>query len=172
METQNSDTAEIDLGRERVAAVFGLDGGELHGPDPRFPDEWDGPNGVRLWYSGPPSYAEDPEKIGGVKCPACKGRRKQGADCPTCEDKGHVELEVRTAILCCVDGPPPVPMGWKQVAKFRSSGEATCPWCSGASVVGRMACTFCEGDGWVFIGDCWFEVVYVRVDETDQVRTA
>ncbi len=121
----------IDLDRERVACVFGLGGGELHEPHPDFRDEWDGV--VAYWYEGVPEYATE---------------------------LGHLE-GARTAILDCLFGCPPPPEGWKQVASYSSSGEAQCWWCEGTGEGSEEPCSLCEGDGYVYLGDGWREVVFV-----------
>ena len=128
----------IDLERERVACVFGLGGGELHEPHPDFPDEWDGTDRVTYWYEGPPDYAMELR---------------------------HDDAEVRTAILDCLFGFPEPPEGWKRVAAFSSSGERECWWCGDGTCneAERDACKLCEGDGLIYLGDGWHEVVYRRV---------
>ncbi len=140
-------TSEHDLERERIACVFGLGGGELHETDDRFPDSegWDGPEGIAYWYEGVPEYVTVAEL---------------GLD---------FDDEVRTAIVCCIFGHPAPPDGWRQVATYSSSGEAPC-WCSGADdhdegdgdYDDAEGCKLCDGDGYVFLGDGWAEVVYVR----------
>ena len=119
----------IDLERERVACIFLLGGGELHVPDERFPDEWDGV--IAHWYDGLPDYVSIDE----------------------------LELdsddEVRTAILNRLYGCLPPPSGWQEVANYASSGERECWWCSkGAGDGGERArCKLCDGDGHVYLGD-------------------
>ena len=73
--------------------------------------------------------------------------------------------EIRTAILHCLFGCPEAPDGWTRVASFGSSGEAECWWCAqGAGDGGQPEdCKLCEGDGVVYIGEGWAEVVYRRV---------
>ena len=125
---------DIDLDRERIACVFGLGGGELHVPHPEFRDEWDGPKGIAHWYEGVPDYATDLADLD----------------------------DARTAILDCMFGVPEPPPGWKVVASFASSGEAEC-WCGeGGGDDDREECPLCEGDGIIYIGDGWREVVMVR----------
>jgi hypothetical protein len=128
----------IDLDRERVACVFGLGGGELHQAHPDFPDEWDGL--IAYWYEGQPHYAALPDL---------------GLD--------HDD-EVRTAILDCLFGHPESPPGWRRVASFRSSGERECWWCGDGTgnEEHREHCRLCEGDGLIYLGEGWCEVVYAR----------
>ena len=133
-----------DLDRERIACVFGLGGGELHVADERFTDEWDGANGIAYWYEGVPDYATELKRLD----------------------------EARTAILDCMYGFPEPPDGWEQVASFSSSGEAECWWCAAGEVgddvdtggngAAKTACKLCDGDGIVYLGDGWCEVVYAR----------
>jgi hypothetical protein len=124
-----------DLERERIACVFGLGGGELHVADARFPDDWDGL--VAYWYEGVPEYSSELRHLDGA----------------------------RTVITCCLFGHPEPPAGWEQVASFTSSGEAACWWCGEGTGndAERLRCKLCEGDGLVFLGDGWCEVVYVCI---------
>jgi len=145
---------DIDIDRERIACVFMLDGGELHEADERFPDEWDGM--ISYWYEGTSDYATE---------------------------LGNLD-EARTALLDCLFGYPEPPKGWTQVASFRSSGERECWWCGpgtgwdGTTEQGRAReaepvtpptgyrskqdCPLCEGDGHIYLGEGWCEVVYAR----------
>ena len=129
---------DIDIERERIQCAFGLGGGELHEAHADFPDEWDGV--LAYWYEGVPDYATELRDLD----------------------------EARTALIDCMFGFPSPPEGWKQVASFSSSGEAECWWCAGGAgdATGnedeRDRCKLCEGDGVVYIGDGWCEVVYVR----------
>lgn len=131
---------DMNLDRERIACVFGLGGGELHEPHPEFSDEWDGV--IEYWYEGVPSYASELRHLDGA----------------------------RTAILDCLCGPPEPPPGWKQVASYSSSGEADCWWCGEGTGNGHQCdtCGVCEGDRFVYMGDGWFEVVYVPVAADDE----
>lgn len=139
-------TPEHYVERERIACVFGLGGGELHEADDRFPDPegWDGPEGITYWYKGVPEYVTVAEL---------------GLDFDSCG-------EVRTAIVCCIFGPPAPPDGWRQVATYSSSGEAPCWSCVGGADGDRdgntEGCKLCDGDGYVYFGDGWAEVVYRR----------
>lgn len=162
---------DIDQERARVECVFSLGGGELHVPDARFPDDWDGV--FAHWYGGPPEYATELRDAHEVTCPTCKGTKivpadEGSAECPACEGMGHLDLEVRTAIICCIFGFPAPPEGWTQVASYSSSGEREC-WCCGVDAVGDEedhepdGCELCAGDGYVYLGDGWAEVVYRRV---------
>ena len=55
---------------------------------------------------------------------------------------------------------PEAPEGWEQIASYGSSGEAEC-WCCGSDRE-EETCLLCEGDGIVYIGEGWAEVVYRR----------
>lgn len=166
MAQSGDEPQEVDLGREKVACVFTLDGGELHRPHPNFPDEWDGPGGVRHWYTGVPSYTEGLNGAGRIRCRTCNSYGDE-VDCPACDGSGQVEVEVRTAILNCIDGWPTPPRGWEQVASFSSSGEATCSWCASGVAPEGGVCKLCEGEGYIYIGDGWYEIVYRRMIQTD-----
>ena len=168
------DSNEVDLERARVACVFCLGGGELHQPDERFPDEWDGV--FAHWFEGAPDYATDLKEINEVTCPTCKGTKidpapadQEPAECPACEGMGHLDLEVRTVIMCCLFGHPTPPAGWTQAATYSSSGERECWSCTDRDndhedgEDGSEGCKVCEGEGLVYLGDGWCEVVYRRV---------
>ena len=47
---------------------------------------------------------------------------------------------------------------------YTSSGESECWWCGpGTGNEGDQSeCKLCEGDGYVYLGDGWREVVYRR----------
>ena len=125
---------EIDIERERIQCVFGLGGGELHEAHADFPDEWDGV--IAWWYEGVPDYATE---------------------------LGDLDDGARTAIIDCMFGFPESPEGWKRVASFSSSGERDCWWCGDGTgnEDERDVCQLCEGDGVVYLGEGWCEVVYV-----------
>lgn len=145
---------EKEVERIQVECVFGLGGGELHIPHPRFPDEWDG--SIRYWYEGPPEYYE-------------------------AELRHLGDEEYRTAIQDCMYGQPDVPVGWKLIAQFRSSGERECWWCrpgtdwdksedqaqtpggTNTGYRGDPKCQLCEGSGYVYLGDGMCELVYRRI---------
>ena len=137
---------DIDLEREQIQCVFGLGGGELHVADERFPDEagWDSPDGIAYWHEGVPEYVSLDEL--GL----------------TFDD------EVRTAILCGVYGLPDPPEGWEFVRAFTTSGECECWWCGSGTgnEDQREECKLCEGDGYVYIGEGWAEVVYRKIEPT------
>ena len=160
-----TDRNDSDLDRQRIECVFGLGGGELHAAHPDFPGDagWDGPDGIAYWYEGVPDYLSLDE-LG----------------------LGHDD-EVRTAIIDCLFGHPDPPDGWEQAASFTSSGERECWWCGSGTdwdgsieqdrareadpltptgYRGNPACKLCEGDGVVYLGDGWAEVVYRRVETT------
>ena len=90
--------------------------------------------GIAYWYEGVPHYAVE---------------------------LGDID-DARTAILDCMFGVPEPPSGWKVVASYSSSGEAECWWCYGRNGEDqRDGCPLCEGDGIIYIGDGWREVVMV-----------
>jgi hypothetical protein len=85
--------------RPQIEIVFSLGGGELHVPHDRFPDEWDGPEGITYWYLGAPNYAEDLRGAERTTCPACTGHQDHDdGECPECDGAGTVTMEMRTAI--------------------------------------------------------------------------
>lgn len=160
----------IDLERERIACVFGLGGGELHEAHAEFPDEWDGV--IAYWYDGPPEYATELKEANIVECSTCGGigyDAERDADCRICDGVGHDDREVRTAILECLYGEPEPPDGWERIASYSSSGEASCWWCGDGSgnEDERATCKLCEGDGLVYLGDGWAEMVFRRVESED-----
>ncbi len=158
---------DIDLERERIACVFALGGGELHVAHPDFPDEWDGPDGIAYWYDGVPEYASELRDAEQVECPDCQGHGARD-DCPACEGRGYRHHEVRTAIQDGLYGLPDPPKGWERIAAYSTSGETTC-WCCGdgtGNEENRADCPLCEGDGIIYIGDGWHEVVYRRLAPT------
>ena len=67
-------------------------------------------------------------------------------------------LEIRTAIECRLFGADAAPRGWSEVASYRSSGESECLACDN----GDDKCKFCEGGGYIYLGEGWCEVVYRR----------
>ena len=123
------------LETERMAYVFGLTGGEL-ADKPWSKRAW--------WYEGIPDYVGD--------------------DFP---DRYSSDVEYRTTLECCLYEPAieaNAPRGWKFVRYYTTSGETDCGWCGdGTGNEGqRDKCKLCEGDGLIYIGDGWAEVVYSR----------
>jgi len=151
---------EIDIERERMACAFCLGGGELHEPHPDFPDEWDGT--IAYWYEGTPEYATE---------------YRDEHDC-------------RTALMSVSAGLPSPPDGWELLGTHTASGEAECWWCgpgtgwdgSDEQVLaehhaemptptgyrGDPKCKLCGGDGHVYLGGGWAEVVFARLEDEDE----
>jgi hypothetical protein len=119
-----------------IESVFGLTGGELReSPCPLD----DGDNVHRYWYDGAPEYAAS--------------------------DYRNDSRRLVTLVACELWSEIKVDQGWDRVASFTSSGEAACPWCgdgTGEEEEGRDGCLLCEGDGLVYLGDGWREVVFAK----------
>ncbi len=152
---------EQRLERKQVEWVFGLTGGELHEPDSRFPHKWDH---IRYWYEGPPDWTN---------------RNELGL---TWDD------DVRTIVACLLYGDLEVPEGWEEVTRFASSGETECPDCGLSSewnespaqelarkktpltntgYRGNPDCPLCEGGGYIYIGEGWYEIT-LRHDNKEE----
>lgn len=116
-----------------IEAVFALGGGELE-------DECFEEGGVTYlwWFEGVPEYAAREHR----------------------EDRRRLV----TVIACEIFGEAKAPEGWERVRAFRSSGETSCPWCGDGTGNEdcRSACELCEGDGLVYLGEGWSEVVFAR----------
>ena len=124
-----------------VEAVFGLTGGELEdGPCPIN----DGGRTHRYWYEGVPDYVRH----------EYRNERRRLLTVAACELYGEVET----------------PEGWERLASFSSSGETDCPWCGDGTgnEDGREDCPLCEGDGLLYLGDGWSEVVFAKNPITHQ----
>ena len=138
--------------RQRLECIFTLGGGELHTPHADFPDPWD--NLAPGWYEGAPDYYSNP-------------------DAPS--------WECRT-LLGWVQGPSEID-GWRLLETFMTSGEAECWFCGHGTdwdgsdeqdkapadtctgYRGNPECKLCEGSGYVYLGDGWYEAIYVSTDE-------
>lgn len=133
---------DIAIDRERMACVFGLGGGELD--DETF---WLGGKPYGYTYEGLPHYVSAAEL---------------GIDL---YEEGR---ETRTVIAYHAAELPAVD-GWRQLARFASSGEADCWWCGAGcdpeEQAKRESCPLCEGDGYVYIGEPWAEHVITRIRE-------
>lgn len=129
---------EHELERARVEIVFGLDGGELeHEP-------WE--NVSSYWYESVPEWASK-----------------------DFDTRHSASSDYRTAVRYCMYGIPTAPEGWEFVKEYLHSGEAEC-WCmldrapqGNASDRADPSCPLCEGDGYIYLGDGWCEVVYRRI---------
>lgn len=123
----------IDRESITVEAVFGLTGGELESEPLQLKDR-----AYRYWYEGVPDYV-------------------------TSEFRND-RRPLKTVIVCELYGQISPPEGWSRVATYRSSGECPCPWCGEGTgnEEGRDDCTLCEGDGYLYLGDGWCEVVLAK----------
>jgi hypothetical protein len=126
---------EAEKEHASVEAVFGLTGGELN--DSPCPLD-DGDHVHRYWYDGAPEYAAS--------------------------DYRNDSRRLVTLVACELWGEVKVDQGWDRVASFTSSGEAACPWCGDGTgnEEGREDCHLCEGDGLVYLGDGWREIVFAE----------
>ena len=93
-------------------------------------------------------------------------RRRRRLPCLRCDGLGHQDREVRTAILECLFGEPDAPEGWERIASFTSSGEAECWWCGPGTgnEDERDECKLCEGDGLIYLGEGYAEVIFRRTE--------
>lgn len=100
---------------------------------------WVEPDGFASywWYEGVPEWAE--------------------------EDHAVDSHEYRTSVRDIMFGTP-TPEGWEHVASYRSSGECECRH-EDFGIAGQD-CPLCEGDGFIYLGDGWAEVVYRRTTHT------
>lgn len=137
---------EEELEAERIMCVFGLGGGELSD------EPWDGV--CKYWYEGVPEYAEE------------FGSARYGSY-DTDED-GNL-WEYRTALLNELYGYFDTPPGWERLARYNNSGERDCWWCGPGTgnEDERDGCLLCEGDGYVYLGEGWGEVVFRRKEVED-----
>lgn len=132
---------EAEKEHASVEAVFGLTGGELN--DSPCPLDGGGRT-YRYWYDGPPEYAAGDYR----------DERRRLITVAACELYGSVEA----------------PSGWERINTFSTSGETSCPWCGDGTgnEEGREDCLLCEGDGYVYIGDGWREIVFAKNPITHQ----
>ena len=127
----------------RIAEVFGLTGGEL------ADEVWTETAAHEVsgtlyevkshwWYEGVPAWAE--------------------------ADYVDSPYEYRTMVRDCLFGNPPARLSgkWEFVAAYQSSGETECHHRDAG--IADANCQLCEGDGFVYLGDGWAEVVYRRED--------
>lgn len=95
------------------------------------------------WYEGSPEYAASEEQEGYV---------------------------YRTVIAHCLFSEPQPPEdGWERVAMYQA-GEADC-WRDGAGTDAEIPspdCPLCEGDGIVYLGEGWAEVVFRAPEDDDE----
>ncbi len=145
---------ELAVERQQVELVFGLTGGELE-TDPWY--GWYRDGKLLYWYEQAPEWSVD-----------------SAYDLPRGIERDDAS-NVRTVVVDCLFGAPPAPSGWRIVETYLNSGETEC-WCHpgpsyprhddgtyGPTV--RAAdpdCPLCDGDGIVYLGDGWCELVCVR----------
>lgn len=122
--------------REEIECLLSLGGGELR--TGTF-------NGCRYWYEGAPDY--------------CEREMMEAA-----KSAGLDYWNLRTCIEYHIGSAPKAPRGWVLLASFTSSGEAECWRCgpgTGSESVDPK-CKLCDGNGLIYIGDGWSEVVYAH----------
>lgn len=134
---------ELDL--ERCACLFGVEVSDLEHEDHVQPvlDEYTDDDAARFpkyWYEGPPEWAEgDFSK----------------------DERNSPSGRYRTLIVACMDGKPQIPTGWRFVKLYRSAPERECAWCGAGTgnEATHSTCQLCEGDGLLYWGEEWCEVV-------------
>ena len=126
-----TDLTETQLDRARCAALFGVDEGDL-GDEPF--------DGHAYWYEGVPEWAE--------------GHFSR-------DERHSPSGRYRTLIVACVDDKPTVPEGWRLVRLYHSASERDCAWCGTGTgnEASRSTCRLCEGDGLLYWGEEWCEIV-------------
>jgi len=98
--------------------------------------------GFAYWYEGLPDYIRDP----------------------------HDGYVYRTVIIQELWGKVATPEGWERHDAYTSSGEGECRWCGDGTEYHSEhdghdpGCELCEGDGLVYLGNGWREVV-IRMPE-------
>lgn len=129
-----TDLSEEQLDRARAACLFDVDEGELMG------EPFDG---YAYWIDGPPEWAEGDFS----------------------RDERHSPSgRFRTIFMACFDGKPRVPEGWRLVRVYNTAPERDCAWCGAGTgnEEARAECKLCEGDGHLYWGEEWCEVVVER----------
>lgn len=125
-----------ELSRMEMEVVFRLESGELSDEFWPLSDRpEDEDRGFAYWYEGIPHYAM--------------------RDYPD-----RFDAIYRTAIAFELFGRAKTPEGWERVSSYSSSGGGPC-WCG----ENNPDCPLCEGQGEVFVGDGWHEVVYREIEE-------
>ena len=83
------------------------------------------------------------------------------------EDDNH---EYRTIVYCSISWLPDLPGGWEIVRSFASSGETNCGWCGDGTgnEDTRKGCKLCGGDGLIYLGGGWHEIVASRAERCDK----
>lgn len=128
-----TDQDEEQLDRARCACLFGIDEGEL-GDEP-----WEG---FAYWYEGVPEWA---------------------ADDFSRDERNSPSGRYRTVIRPLLSGARDmrVPEGWHLAKLYNSAPERECAWCGPGTgnEDSRAECKLCEGDGLLYWGEEWCEVV-------------
>ena len=132
-----------EIEREQIKAVFCLGGGELED------EPW---GDVQYWYEGCPSYLGTPDYT------------------------DRYSREYRTGVQCLLyAGELKAPEGWEIMSSYTTSGECECG-CQHTVYQAKLDkgvsddapdpdCPVCEGDGLIYIGDGWAEVVYRALED-------
>lgn len=167
-----TELTDEQVNKLRIEYVFGLTGGELHEPHPDFPDQWD--KLFEYWYEGMPDWAGTPDPQAVCNDPEAEFRTGIGF-----YDPPEKELE-----LWFLEPESPRYEYWDLYETYRTSGETACPWDGdgaedeletarkerverrerGLSVPAdeENRCPLCEDDGYIYIGDGWYEAVYLK----------
>jgi hypothetical protein len=125
----------------QIAEVFGLTGGELES-EPWRSTAIKETSGTLYevnsfwWYEGAPEWSELAK---------------------------DTSFEYRTQVRDILFGEPETvlqPGDWQLVATYLNSGETECHHADAG--IADADCPLCEGDGFIYIGDGWAEVVYRR----------
>jgi hypothetical protein len=94
--------------------------------------------GHPYWYEGIPDYLENPK------------------------DLYTSDVEYRTLVTDCY-GMPGIRHGWEPIKTLSNSGETECPCKSEEDEREEDdTCELCEGDGIIYLGDGWREIVFRR----------
>lgn len=97
---------------------------------------------IQYWYEGCPSYLGTPDYT------------------------DMYSREYRTGVQCLLyAGELKAPEGWEIMSSYTTSGERVC-CCEGPRFdTPNPDCPLCEGDGLIYIGDGWAEVVYRALED-------
>lgn len=134
-----SPMSEEELDLERCACLFSVEVSDLEHKDDMYEPD-DVARFPKYWYDGPPEWAEGDFSR---------------------DERNSPSGRYRTLIVACMDGKPRIPTGWRFVQLYRSAPERDCAWCGAGTgnEATRSTCQLCEGDGHLYWGEEWCEVV-------------
>ena len=134
---------ELELECERAKVLTREDSYDLHAWDSADPQV-----GPAIWMEGVPDWIEQKELSDTRFDKRCGW------------DDTHV---YRTAWVCELFGEEETPPGWERVESYTHSGETEC-YCRDSDEAtaegGVPGCTLCEGDGLIYVGEGYREVIY------------